>query len=183
MPASQQENTAHNKRVAGLPYYLFTLCCHCKYLCSRSRFHRQRGWGAGTLVHEGHSPAVGRENEGKRENDVAEHGRNETRYIKTVQLYFCLCNEKLWGEVFNEWERQRDRPNEDLTSYIQTGFIWCYITTYTFFCFKMHSFCFVLRLEPTLLWRLRTPKTETFENAADHFLVFMSRQAETETSV
>lgn len=25
----KQRNTAHNKRVAGPPYYLFTLCCHC----------------------------------------------------------------------------------------------------------------------------------------------------------
>lgn len=41
-------------------------------------------------MHEGHSPAVGRENEGKRENDVAEHRSNETRYIKTATVFLSL---------------------------------------------------------------------------------------------
>lgn len=62
-----------------------------QYLCSRSRFHRQRGSGAGTPVHGGHSPAVvQRGDEGERENDEEEHRSNETLH-KNCATAFYLC--------------------------------------------------------------------------------------------
>lgn len=49
-----------------------------QYLCSRSRFHRQKGSGAGTRVHEGHSPAV--------------VWKEDKRKIRNIQLHFIYPN-------------------------------------------------------------------------------------------
>lgn len=97
VPAWQRRNTAHNKSFAGLPHYLFTLRRCWKYLCSRSRFRRQRGWGAGTLVHEGHSPAVV-----YRDNEEKEKMMKQTKEVMRAWTSE-VCNCRL-----SRWRRQSE---------------------------------------------------------------------------
>ena len=84
VPALQQRNTAPNKRVAGTPHYLFTLCCHCNtFVVAVGSIGKE----VEELEHRCMRAILQLWCRGERESDVAEHRSNETLHRNWATFY------------------------------------------------------------------------------------------------